>query len=256
MGFTVPVSVNYSSPLNAVPLDWISPPVEGAKGIQCSIQWNAAQAGPNKSVAVNLQNNAPLNFSKVRALVFDNSANGSDVQVIFPDTETTMTIPSYTPYAVIPVFTNVTQFFIVSPNALSTDKTGFMILNTLPPPIAVPVTEAQNIADVDPIDVSITPGNTNLIVAGTNGTLENAFIYFNAWNNTAFVGRLIWQLVDGTGRSLAQGRVNSEIGAVTQGVLFQATDLRLRFENGIYFTWTSSSWPDGHVSPCLYYRVP
>lgn len=255
MGFTVPVSVNYSSPLNAVPLDWISPPVEGAKGIQCSIQWNAAQAGPNKSVAVNLQNNAPLNFSKVRALVFDNSANGSDVQVIFPDTETTMTIPSYTPYAVIPVFTNVTQFFIVSPNALSTDKTGFMILNTLPPPIAVPVTEEQNFIAAAGINTTV-DGTSQLVAATVNGTLENlslaGFLNANAVNN----GTITYWLQDGTGQILYEATAIVGINLVTN-LNYALSGLRVRFAQGISLRWTvANPLQTAYMAPSLYYRTP
>lgn len=255
MAFTVPAAVNYPSPLNAVPLDWLTPPVEGAKGIQCSIIWNVAGAGANKSVYLNLQNNATLNFSKVRALVFDNSRNGSDVQVIFPDTETTVSIPSYSPYAVIPVFTNQTQFYITSPNALATDVTNFMVMNTLPPPIAVPTTQEQNFFNTNQINV-VGAGSQQLIAANINGTLEAANIsgYLDGGGLSPSVDV---SLVDGTGAILFHGTASVQSDGVENVTYLNLSDLRLRFSGGLSLVWTNIGVPAvAWVIPNLYYRTP
>lgn len=256
MAFSVPNAKNYTAPLNAVPLDWTSPPVEGDKGIQCSITWDVAEAGANKSVYLNLQNNATLNFSKVRALVFDNSLNGSDVQVIFPDTETTVSIPSYTPYAVIPVFTNQTQFYIVSPNALATDKTSFMVLNTLPPPLAVPTTQEQNFFNSAAINATVT-GTQQLIAAGINGTLEAVsligYLFADSTHNLFFD----ILLKDGQGNILLQSNAGAGIAGQANVKFFELTDLRLRFQNGLILQWTTTGPASSVlVTPNLYYRTP
>ena len=255
MGFSVPVAANYSSPLNAVPIDWINPPVEGPKAIQCAITWDAAESGPNKAVYVNLQNNAPLNFSKIRALVFDNSMNGSDVQVTFPDTETTVSIPAYTPYAVIPVFTNQTGFYIESTNALATDKTSFMILNTLPPPIALPTTQEQNFDVASGIDAHLS-GNVQLVAAGINGTLEACqcagFIV------SAGVGASIdVTLEDGNGNVIAFGVKGANSSSFENIDLFSLQDIRVRFQNGLKLVWTTVGGPTScFLGANVYYRTP
>lgn len=256
MAFTVPAAVNYPSPLNAVPLDWLTPPVEGAKGIQCSIIWNAAGAGANKSVYLNLQNNATLNFSKVRALVFDNSENGSDVQVIFPDTETTVSIPAYTPYAVIPVFTNQTQFYITSPNALATDVTNFMVMNTLPPPIAVPTTQEQNFENSGRVNVSVS-GNAVLLAAGVSGTLESVYINGIGLGIVGTAWSLDFSLVDGTGTTIFSGTQGGSAGANQPFTMADLGDIRVRFSQGLKMVWSTFGTPDSvFIAANVYYRTP
>lgn len=254
MAFIVPPAKNYTSPLNAVPLDWIGPPVEGNKGIQCSITWSVAESGANKSVFLNMQNNATLNFSKIRAIVVDNSRNGSDVQVIFPDTETTMTIPSYTPYAVIPVFTNQTQFYMLSPNALATDKTSFMILNTLPPPIAVPTTEAQNFIANGGI-VTTVAGSTQLVPATVNGTLESVDITTSVLTHVA-VNFTEWSLVDGTGVVFAARHFSTNTDVIDNSQPYAHDDLRLRFSQGLSLVYNNLGTASSFASVNLYYRLP
>jgi hypothetical protein len=257
MAFTVPNAVNYASPLNAVPLDWTSPPVEGAKGIQCSIQWNASQSGANKAVYVNCQNNATLNFSKIRALIVDNSQCGSDVEVIFPDTETTISVPAYTPYAIIPVFTNQTQFYVVSALAETTDKTSFTILNTAPPPIAVPTTQEQNFSTIGSIPIGVT-GSQQIVAAGVNGTLEalsiNGYVYGTAGGSTT----AILSLQDGLGAAIWQGTISAAQGGFENVTLANLTDVRIRFQDGISLHWTTTGGGAGTaiLSTNLYYRQP
>jgi hypothetical protein len=257
MALIIPPNVkNYSAPLNAVPLDWTSPPPEGAKGINCTIAWNVAQAGPNKAVYLNMQNNATLNFSEIRAIVVDNSLNGSDVQVVFPDTELTFTVPAYTPYAVIPVFTNQTQFYMLSPNSLITDKTAFTVMNTMPPPIAVPVTEAQNFVTLAGFDASIN-GSRILLPATVNGTLENMNLTGFCSDGGGGASFDIF-LSDGAGNPLFQGTGGVvALGTTNLGASFQMNDVRLRFSQGLILSWSSAGAPSAFfLAPNIYYRTP
>lgn len=247
--------INYASPLNAVPLDWTGEPPEGAKGIQCAITWSLAEAGINSAVYLNMQNNATLNFSKIRAIVVDNSLNGSDVQVVFPDTETTFTIPAYTPYAVIPVFTNQTQFYMLSPNSLVTDKTAFMILNTLPPPIAVPVTQAQNFAAAQGIDANAAV-TRQLVAAGINGTLEgivlSGFMYGSATGGTITIS-----LDDGAGNKIMTWVFGTGINGFQNFPLTGLDGMQVRFVNGLSLNWTLANAPNGtFLGANVYYRTP
>lgn len=259
-GFTVPSSVNYSSPLNAVPLDWTEDPPEGAKGIQCSIAWGT-DGGPNNAVYLNCQNNATLNFSKVRSLIVDNSMSGADVEFVFPDTETTVSIPAYTPYAIIPVFTNQVQFYVISPNAQSEDVTNFTILNTAAPPVAVPTTQEQNFNYVAGIDISGGSGSTQLIPAGINGTLEGLFASGTIGTVSTGVNATV-TIEDGNGKVLAVGYMAVTGGAGGSGVinnvtLFSNSDMRVRFNNGVKIFWTLSGTPSpANVSANAYYRTP
>jgi len=254
MGFTVPITKNYGSPLNAVPLDWMGPPVEGNRGIQCTIPWTTAFAGVTKAVSLNLADNAPLAFSKIRALVFDNSDNGSDVQVIFPDTQTTMTVPAYTPYAVIPCFTNQTQFIVSSENALSTDETRFMILNTLPPPMTVPITELQNFSVNSGLNNTV-DNTVQIIAAGINGTIES--INLVGWLNGGVAnGTITFFLQDGDGHNIWEG---TYIVTLDSTVNWDASlaGIRVRFSNGLKLGWTVANPIDsGYVCPNIYYRLP
>jgi hypothetical protein len=260
MPFSVPNAVNYSSPLNAVPLDWIDPPVEGNKGIQCSITW-ATDAGANGAVYVNCQNNATLNFSKIRAIVVDNSQCGADVTFVFPDTETTVSVPAYTPYAIIPVFTNQTQFYAIANGYEGTDTTRFTILNTSPPPVALPTTQEQNFSGIAGEDVTATTGSVPLVGSQVNGTLEGVFIG-GTLGSTATGLECVVTLKDGTGKILAVGSIGvtggpSGSGVVNNVVMFQQSDMRVRFKNGINLTWvTGAGASTATVSANLYYREP
>ena len=255
-GFTVPNAVNYSSPLNAVPLDWTSSPVEGPKGIQCSIAWGT-QGGPNNAVYVNCQNNATLNFSKIRALIIDNSRCGADVEFIFPDTETTVSVPAYTPYAIIPIFTNQTQFYSSCPNAQSEDITNFTILNTAPPPVAVPTTQEQNFYSIGNLNVASASGSLQVVSTDISGTLEG--ISISGWGQAASgVGAATqFTIKDGDGNSLWEGLMYVAGNGFNNIVLTNLTDIRLRFQKGLEVSWVTSGGPPSMTMAVnLYYRTP
>ena len=139
---TVPPSKNYQSPLVAVRSIVGRDPPEGPMQIPIEIDWTTmgAQQGSTTTWAtyINLQNLTTQAFSQVCGLKVDNSQCGSDVQIIFTDTQEIITIPAYEPLAVFPVFTAATQFYAVALNAIGADATRIQVLNFLPPPVAVP----------------------------------------------------------------------------------------------------------------------
>jgi hypothetical protein len=214
------------------------------------------QSGANKAVYVNCQNNATLNFSKIRAMIIDNSQNGSDIEIIFPDTETTVSIPAYTPYAIIPVFTNQTQFYVVSPLSQPSDKTSFTILNTAPPPIAVPTTQEQNFYTSTGINAT-TSGNSPLIAAGISGTIEAISIRGFMQSSPGNVSSVTLTLQDGNGDVfISTGGICG--GALTANIVFsELADLRLRFQNGLKLVWVTTGSPiEVFLWPNIYYRTP
>jgi hypothetical protein len=256
MPVIVPPAVNYQSPQVAVPIKVGQEPTEGRKLINYEVTW-ASMGGASNCVAINLSNNAALNFSQIIAISIDNSACGGDVQFAFPDTEETTVIPAYTPKTIIEVFTNATQFYLIGEGVATEDITRFSILNFLPPPISVPTTEEQNTASVSPIVITTpTSGSTQIIATNVNGTLEAAYVYAQLSAPTGNNCNLSWTLQDGTGKVIAQGVDDRGAGSNPVDVLFDGNPLRVRFSGGVVFNWTASGQGGGNAYVNLYYRTP
>jgi len=253
MALSVPPAVNYQSPLIAVPTRWDQAPVEGSKIIPCEIDWGT-MGGTSNCVSFNLQNNATLNFSQIVALSIDNSACGSDIEFIFPDTSETLSIPAYAPKTICPVFTNQTQFWLSSPNAQSEDITRFSILNSLPPPIAVPTTQEQNTVSIN--DVIVEPaGSQQLIALGINGTIENIDVFgsMSGTNPWSFA----FQLKDGNANVVASGSTQGGGSALFNGTMLNMQDIHVRFQNGLQLVWTETQLTaTSNVAVNIYYRTP
>ena len=255
MSLIIPPAKNYQSPLVSIPNNLMKTPPEGAQMIVCEIDWGA-MGGPSNCVYLNLQNNAAMNFSQITALSVDNSQCGADIQFLFPDTAETLSIPAYSPKVICPVFTNQTQFYILAPMAQTTDKTFFSILNTLPPPIAVPTTQEQNVAANNSISIisSGSPGTTQIVPAGVNGTLEGLFVGWTMGGSTATY--MQWQLVDGASNVVAGNQATLGAGQGS-GTGFDLTDLRVRFVNGLKINWTSQNVGyTSFLAVNAYYRTP
>jgi len=256
MPINLPPAVNYQSPLVAVPTRYGQDPREGPKLIACEINW-ATMGGAGQCVNFNLQNNTTLEFSQIVALSVDNSQCGADIQFVFPDTTETTTIPAYSPKTIIPVFTNQTQFFCLAQGALASDVTRFSIHNSLPPPIAVPTTQHQNVAANGGLNV-INVASTQLIPTGINGTLEDIYGYYPASSSSA--GAATWQLVDGASNVIAAGQITTSGSSTpsSASTFISLTNCAIRFTNGVKFQILTSTMVSGAAvaSVTLGYRVP
>lgn len=255
MPYLPPPAKNYQSNLVAIPSIVRRDPREGDKMIPVEIDW-ANDGGDNNCVSINIQNNATLEFSQIVALSVDNSDCGADIRFVFSDTSETITIPAYAPKIIIEVFTSALQFIVQagfnSETVLANDSSRFSILNFLPPPIAVPTTQEQAIAAVS---ANATQATTQVIPAGVNGTLEQAYVTFTTWSSvSADAG---WDLKDGTGQLIGIGHVATEGSFKTQLVIFQLVNAAVRFSNGIVLEIqnngldASTQWNTN-----LYYRTP
>lgn len=253
MAFTVPPSVNYPSPLNAFPCRFDNTPNEGFKQIPVEVDWGT-MGGTSKSVYVNLQDNSTLVFSQIQALSIDNSQCGSDVTFIFADNSETVTIPAYSPKVIVPVFSNQVQFYVQCLNEESEDITRFLILNFLPPPLAVPTSQEQQVAAIQ--NISFNSGTTQIVPANINGTLESAYITAGVFDNGAGGGSTSFSLADGTGKVVAVGNIGVPGNSGTFGVLFQNDNMRVRFQGGLVMTVTSINIASGDLAANLYYRTP
>lgn len=255
MALQIPPSVNYQSPLVSIPSLAESDAKEGPRMVNLEIDWGT-MGGASNCVSVNPSNNATLTFSQILALSVDNSTCGSDVRFTFPDTQETVTIPAYAPKIIVPVFTNQTQFFVQALGEEPQDITKFSILNFVPPPIALPLSQEQNIANIGAINVTAN-GSTQLIAAGINGALEGAFISF--YGSTGSGASVInWTLQDGSATPVVLAAGSNEFGTGTgyQGLAFQLNGLQVRFQNGVKLSYTITATVNATYSANLYYRTP
>lgn len=263
MPLTIPPAVNYQSPVMPLPDMWMGNPPEGAMMVPCEVLWaSMGGAGSNKCIAFNLAQNAPQTFSRIAALSVDNSKCGADVQFVFTDTGDVVTIPAYSPKIIVPVFSRDTKFFLLNANPLlSGDVTRFIAHNTMPPPLAVPVTQAQNIIAVGAQDIAA--GTTALLAAGNSGTLENGVVTITSQaGGGSFLAR--FEIQDGTGKKLASFAWSHTNTAGTDwavtAIAWQISQAHLRFSNGLNLVQTilsgAASANQNFISTNLYYRTP
>lgn len=252
----IPPAMNLGDLPVAIVSKMFDEPREGRRSITQVIDWSRPIAQGLAAISVNMQNNATLEFSQICGLIVDNSECGSDLDFIFPDTDITISIPAYSPYIVLDVATNQTQFFVVAQGAIGGDVTRFSILNFAPPPIAVPTVTQQLVANTSSIVIN---GNstTPLIAAGTNGTLQGINVNVTAPTPTnAFNVNLLVR--DGSLRTLWTGNVaQNNSGAGFVAALVDLSRLSIRFENGINLVQTGGPVvTGGAVDTNLYYKTP
>ncbi len=257
MPLMIPPAPNYPSPLVAVPSVWQNEtPREGSRMVSCEVDWGS-MGGASQCVNFNLQNNATLEFSQIAGLKVDNSQCGADVQFIFPDTGDTITIPAFSPADIFPVFSNQTQFFlkVLNTNAQSEDVTRFIILNTLPPPVSVPVSTAQDAAS--PLDLVMAAGTTALVLAGVNGTLQGLNVSVSV-NDPTNVFQMNIQVEDGNGAIIASFPIGGQAGASINAMMISLTPINIRFNNGINIvqSGTAPSGSTGVLGVNAVYRIP
>lgn len=240
MPLIIPPSVNYPSPLTAVPSLMQDEPIEGRKQVSAEILW-ATMGGARKSVAINLQNNATLNISQISTLKVDNSQSGADVTFIFPDTSDTIVIPAGTPLAVVPIFSNATQLYISAPLALASDVTRFQLLNYATAPADVPQTTASQTASSGGTVVGGGPVTTQLIAPGINGTLETLQLWFSIATAPVANTQFVISVQDGqaTPRVLINSWNVAAPAAVTamMAPILDFDDLNWRFVNGLVINY-------------------
>jgi hypothetical protein len=252
MPVTLRAAKNYLNALAILPVTALTrQPVEGPKALFAEISWG--EYSPGFSVHMNISQFGTDTFSQISAVSVDNSACGTDVQFIFTDTQETLTIPAGSPKDIVPVVTNNREFYIQTTGTTVTgDVTRFSVLNFVPPPIAVPISEEQNYAIVGAIAMST--ASTPVVEAGVNGTLENLNI--NLAVNATNSGDGTWTLEDGSGNVIASGAVSFSAGDKYNLTLFEQSNLRLRFINGLNFVCTETAILGAVANVNLYYRTP
>ncbi len=236
MPLLIPQSVNYPSPLVAVPSLVQDEPMEGRKQVPVEILWGT-MGGANKCVAFNLQNNATLQVTQISSLKVDNSASAADVQFIFPDTSDTITIPAGSPVVVVPVFSNATQFYVSAPNSLLGDVTRVQLLNYAVNPMSVPTTfERQAVGSSPGVITQATNTTIPLIPAGINGTLQDIELWYQVGTAPAVPPvQFVFSIQDGEGTpSKLINQWNFQLVAITPKVdILNLIGINWRFVNGL-----------------------
>jgi len=264
--YVPPQARNYSSPVISLPTRWWADPVEGPRMVPLAIQW-ATMGGPEFCVNVNLSIQQAQTISQIAAMHVDNTRCGSDIVIWFPDTQSTITIPAYED-VITPVFTNVTQFYVNAVDTIATDgddATCIELLNTMPPPIALPASVLQTIAS---------PGSSPNLASGTqtmtflggatsspdavSGTIENIQVALHGAMTTAPIAANI-TLEDETGTLLWNQLVEcTASGTEIHMMLANISGVSIKFRDGVKYIIDVivGDAAEAVVTFLLYYRTP
>jgi hypothetical protein len=239
---TIPAFDQYQQPLIPLRGLWNTPPKEGDRMVTAEIDWLVTTK--SNAVQFSLSGNSPVSLSQIVALGVDNSRSGADVAFVFPDSGSQLVVPAHT-QVIAPVFTNALMFYASSPAAIAGDIVCFQIFNSMPPPVPITPSSAQNHAGLT--GASVVNGSTPLIGAGINGTLNTVSITI-AGGTT---GQLDISLVDGTGRSLF---INTF--SLPDNTAFNLSGIAVRFVNGLNLVVSFSTAAAGTIVANVYYSIP
>jgi hypothetical protein len=232
---------------------WNAEPTEGDRFVNAEIDWLTSP--PGSAVQFQLAGSSPVALSQVVALAVDNAASGADVAFIFPDSGFVLSIPARTS-GVWPVFTNALMFYASAPLCILGDRTVFQAFNSMPPPVPVPASQAQNTASYGPISPA---GNadTQIIAPTISGTLNAVNISIDAQAG-ATAGSFQLELFDGTARNIwIGGPYFVAANATVSFPPISIPNLNVRFVNGVTArVYNSSNIGGGVVVVNLYYSQP
>jgi hypothetical protein len=244
MPLRIPPSAQYQAPMFPLRGLWNHKPDEGDRLISVEIDWGVYPAG--QAVQFQLSGNSPVAFSQIVALTVDNARCGSDVQFIFSDSGQILQIPAHT-QGTFPVFTNGLSFYCVALNAGTTDVTCAVIHNSMPPPIQMLASSAQNSAVA--AGLAVANGTTPIVPAPASGTL-NGFSFDVIGGSTAQAAQ--FSLVDGAGHTLWSNVIQGPATNVSQPV----GGINTRFFNGLSLVIGNNSLVGASVNLNVYFTVP
>jgi hypothetical protein len=254
MSLLIPPSKNYQSPLITLNSRWESAPIEGARLIPVEIPW-VEMGGTGQCVLLNLAGLGAQTFSQIVSLSVDNSQCGADIVFLFSDTSQTYTVPAYSPNDVFPVFTGQTQFYIKAIGELTAaDVTRFAVHNNVPPPISIPVTDAQQTAALGSIAMT-GAGVTPIVLPTVNGTMQNLSLSAAIPNPPATFNDA-FTFTDGTGKVLATVNCAGLLNIGINALLLNLSNMSSRFRGGIVMTQSGGFNTGGTISVNLLYRMP
>lgn len=227
---------------------WNAKPEEGDRFAAAEIDWGTYPAGQGVQFA--LSGNSPVAFTQIVALSVDNSRCGSDTQFIFADSGFVLQVPAHAS-GVYPVFTNGLMFYAVALNAGASDVTNLFVHNSLPPPLAVQLSERQNTVAVR--GIALANGTTQLLPPTVSGTLNGLYLSIN-YGAGASAGVAEIDLVDSRG---AVWITTIDAMANTNGMVpLNASGLAVRFFNGLSLVVSANTFAGNSIVANIYYTVP
>ena len=246
MPLTIPPFSQYQGQL--VPLRglWNKAPAEGDYFINAEIDWGSANT---QAVQFSVSGNSPVALSQIVALYVDNRRCGVDCDFLFPDSGFLLTVPAHA-QGLFPVLTNALMFYAIATGAAGADVSILQILNSLPPPIPLLPSSAQNSAAV--VGIAMVNGATVLVPAGISGTLNTLSL------SLALVGgpgNVTLELQDGTGAILWANGFTATAGQVID-MPIELTGLSVRFVNGLRFVIVGLAGITGAIDANVYYTAP
>lgn len=230
---------------------WNSAPAEGDRFVNAELDWLSSP--PGSAVQFQLAGSSPVAISQIVALAVDNAASGADVQFIFPDSGFVLSVPARTS-GIFPVFTNALMFYAAAPSAILGDKTVFQAFNSMPPPVPVPASLAQNAVTVT--GIAMVAGTTQVIPTGVNGTLNTLSVSANPVGGAA-AAELEITLIDGGGKIVWAGNMGVPPNGNTNPT-YDLTNLSLRFTNGLsaLISNVSGVFSSGFIVVNAFYSKP
>jgi hypothetical protein len=247
MPLSIPAFDQYQSPMFPLRGLWNKKPPEGDFFVNAEINWLVTTK--SQAVQFSLSGNSPVSMSQIVALSVDNSRSGADVDFVFPDSGFVLTVPGHN-QLVAPVFTNALMFYAVASGAIAGDTTVFQILNSMPPPVPIAPSTAQNHAAVS--GVSLVNSTTIIVPASISGTLNSITVTVDPGSA---IGICQMNLTDGTGATLWVASPSWGAGGPTIP-LFTAGGLSVRFSRGLNLVVTSASGAPGLALVNVYYSTP
>lgn len=244
---TIPPFTQYQGLL--VPLRglWNAAPSEGDRFINAELDWGSIST---TAVQFNVGGNSPVALSQIVSLSVDNSRCGSDIDFLFPDSGFTLTVPAHN-QLIAPVFTNALMFYVIAAAAGASDITVFQILNSMPPPVPIAPSEAQNRVGQSGISLHQTSNiYIPILAAPASGLLTGFSLSWGESTDSSPSANLA--LVEGTNTSviLWSGTINTTQGQIT------VSGLNIRFFGGISLGILGSVYSTGTIFVNLYYSTP
>lgn len=254
MPISIPAFVQYQSPI--VPLRglWNHAPPEGDQFVNCEIDWLVSP--PGSAVAFSLSGNSPVAISQIVAISVDNTRCGADLAFIFPDSGFILDISAGSD-GIYPVFTNALTFYVSGasgPGVAIGDRTVFQILNSMPPPVPLPIGAHQTVNSLGGANIAVNGSN---VIAGspTSGTLKGITGSVVAIGGAA-TGAVILVMQDGAGAILWASSFGAGASQVAN-VPISVTGLNRRFSNGINLVVSGSTLGPGSVATLnVYFTQP
>ena len=245
MPLTIPPFTQFQGPLFPLRGLWNRPPPEGDYFVNAEIDWGSQNTA---AIQFALSGNSPVAMSQIVALYIDNRRCGVDTDFLFPDSGFLLTVPAHA-QGLFPVLTNALMFYVIAQGAASADVTIVQILNSLPPPIPLVPSQAQNNASA--AGIGIASGSTVLVPAPTNGTLNNISLSIDIG---AVAGNVVVSIQDGTGASLWT-QVFTGTAANPTNVQVDLSGMAVRFRNGLNLVLINSALT-GFIDANVYYQTP